>query len=159
MKIDIICVGKLKEKYWVNAIGEYKKRLSKYAKIQVIEVPDHKTPDGASQVLEEQIKAKEGQAVLKSIKKSAYVIALVIEGKQYSSEDFADKIAKLGVGGRSHIAMIIGGSLGLSDEVMKRADESISFSKMTFPHQLMRVVLMEQVYRGFRIIKGEPYHK
>jgi len=159
MKVDIICVGKLKEKYWVNAIGEYQKRLSKYAKVQIIEVPDQKTPDGASLALEEQIKAKEGRGILKGIKNGAYVIALAIEGKQYSSEDFADKIADLGVNGRSHIAFIIGGSLGLSSEVIKRANETVSFSKMTFPHQLMRVVLLEQIYRGFRIIRGEPYHK
>lgn len=159
MKIDIICVGKLKEKYWISAVEEYAKRLSKYTKTQIIQVPDEKTPDGASQALEEQIKAKEGQAILKNIKGSAYVIALVIEGKQYTSEEFADKIEKLGVSGKSHIAFIIGGSLGLSDEVVKRSNETISFSKMTFPHQMMRVVLLEQVYRGFRIIRGEPYHK
>lgn len=159
MKIDIICVGKLKEKYWVNAVAEYKKRLSKYATIQVIEVPDEKTPDGASQALEEQIKVKEGQAILKGIKNGAYVIVLAIEGKQYSSEEFASKIEKLGVSGRSHIVFIIGGSLGLSEDVIKRANEAISFSKMTFPHQMMRVILLEQVYRGFRIIRNEPYHK
>lgn len=159
MKIDIICVGKLKEKYWVGATGEYTKRLSKYCKINVREVPDEKTPDGASQALEMQIKDKEGKAILKHIKPGAHVIALAIEGKQYSSEEFADKIEGYGISGRSHIAFIIGGSLGLSDEVMSRANESISFSKMTFPHQLMRVVLLEQVYRGYRIIKGEPYHK
>ena len=159
MKIDIICVGKLKEKYWVNAVGEYKKRLSKYANLQIIEVPDEKTPDGASEALEEQIKAKEGQAILKHIKSDTHVIALAIDGKQYTSEEFADKIEKLGINGKSHIAFVIGGSLGLADDVMKRANEAISFSKMTFPHQLMRVVLLEQVYRGFRIIRNEPYHK
>ncbi len=159
MKIDIICVGKLKEKYWVNAVGEYSKRLSKYSKVRIIEVPDEKTPDGASEALELQIKDKEGKAILKHIKDGAHVITLAIEGKQYSSEDFASKIDKLGIGGRSHIVFVIGGSLGLSGEVMVRADESLSFSKMTFPHQLMRVVLMEQVYRGFRINRGEPYHK
>ncbi len=159
MKIDIVCVGKLKEKYWVNATGEYTKRLSKYCKLNVVEVPDEKTPDGASEALELQIKAKEGKVILRHIKDSAYVIALAIEGRQYTSEDFASKIEGLGVRGQSHIVFVIGGSLGLSSEVMGRANESISFSKMTFPHQLMRVVLLEQVYRGFRIIKGEPYHK
>ena len=159
MKIDIICVGKLKEKYWVNAVGEYKKRLSKYANLQIIEVPDEKTPDGASEALEEQIKAKEAQAILKYIKSDTHVIALAIDGKQCTSEEFADKIEKLGINGKSHIAFVIGGSLGLADDVMKRANEAISFSKMTFPHQLMRVVLLEQVYRGFRIIRNEPYHK
>lgn len=159
MKIDIVCVGKLKEKYWVNATGEYTKRLSKYCKIRVIEVPDEKTPEGASEALEGQIKAKEGKAILKHIKDSAHVIALAIEGKQYTSEAFASKIENLGISGSSHIVFVIGGSLGLSDEVMGRANDSISFSKMTFPHQLMRVVLLEQVYRGFRIIRGEPYHK
>ena len=159
MKIDIICVGRLKEKYWVNAINEYSKRLSKYCKIKIIEVPDEKTPDGASEALELQIKDKEGRAILKHIKDGAHVMALAIEGKQYSSEEFASKIDNLGISGQSHIAFVIGGSLGLSDEVMARANESISFSKMTFPHQMMRVVLLEQVYRGFRIIRGEPYHK
>ena len=159
MKIDIICVGKLKEKYWVNAIGEYTKRLSKYCKMTIKEVPDQKTPDGASEALELQIKDKEGKAILKHIKGNTHVIALAIEGKQYSSEEFADKLERLAITGSSHVAFVIGGSLGLSGEVMSRADESISFSKMTFPHQLMRVVLVEQVYRGFRIIKGEPYHK
>ena len=159
MKIDIVCVGKLKEKYWVNATAEYTKRLSKYCKLKVIEVADEKTPDGASQVLEAQIKAKEGKAILKHIKDGTHVIALAIEGRQYSSEGFASKIEKLGINGSSHIVFVIGGSLGLSDEVMARANESISFSKMTFPHQMMRVVLLEQVYRGFRIIRGEPYHK
>lgn len=159
MKIEILCVGKLKEKYWVNAISEYVKRLSKYCKIKVIEVPDEKTPDGASEALELQIKDKEGKGILKHIKDGAHVIALAIDGKQYSSEAFASKIDDLGIRGKSHIVFVIGGSLGLSDEVMERADETISFSKMTFPHQLMRVVLVEQVYRGFRIIRGEPYHK
>lgn len=159
MKIEILCVGKLKEKYWVNAISEYVKRLSKYCKIRVIEVPDEKTPDGASEALELQIKDKEGKGILKHIKDGAHVIALAIDGKQYSSEAFASKIDDLGIRGKSHIVFVIGGSLGLSDEVMERADETISFSKMTFPHQLMRVVLVEQVYRGFRIIRGEPYHK
>ncbi|HHX60385.1 MAG TPA: 23S rRNA (pseudouridine(1915)-N(3))-methyltransferase RlmH [Epulopiscium sp.] len=159
MKIDIVCVGRLKEKYWVNATGEYTKRLSKYSNMKVIEVPDEKTPDGASEALEGQIKAKEGKAILKNIKDGAHVIALAIEGKQYSSEEFASKIENLAIGGCSHIIFVIGGSLGLSKEVMSRANESISFSKMTFPHQLMRVVLLEQVYRGFRIIRGEPYHK
>lgn len=159
MNINIVCVGKLKEKYWVNATGEYVKRLSKYCKLRVIEVPDEKTPDGVSEALELQIKAKEGMAILKHIKDNAYVMALAIEGKQSTSEAFARKIDNLGISGRSHITFVIGGSLGLSDEVMGRANESISFSKMTFPHQLMRVVLLEQVYRGFRIIRNEPYHK
>lgn len=159
MKIDIICVGKLKEKYLTGAVSEYTKRLSKYCNIQIKEVPDEKAPEGASDAQQIQIKQKEGQGILKHIKSDTYVIALAIEGKQYRSEEFADKIEKLGVGGQSHIAFVIGGSLGLSDEVMQRANEEISFSKMTFPHQLMRVVLLEQVYRGFRIIRGEPYHK
>ena len=133
MKIDIICVGKLKEKYWVNAIGEYTKRLSKYCKITIKEVPDQKTPDGASEALELQIKDKEGKAILKHIKDNTHVIALVIEGRQYTSEEFASKIEVLGITGSSHMAFIIGGSLGLSDEVVSRADETISFSRMTFP--------------------------
>lgn len=159
MKIDIICVGKLKEKYWVSAIEEYKKRLSKYCKLEIKEVPDEKAPEQASNTLQLQIKQKEGQGILKHIKDDVYVIALAIDGRQYSSEEFADKIEKLGINGNSNVAFVIGGSLGLSDAVMQRANEEISFSKMTFPHQLMRVVLLEQVYRGFRIIKREPYHK
>lgn len=159
MKITVVCVGKIKEKYFTMGIEEYSKRLSRYCKLDIIQVPDEKTPDNASEAEELMIKKKEGERILKNIKDNAYVIALAIEGKMLTSEELADKIDKLGVGGDSHIVFVIGGSLGLDEEVLKRADFKLSFSKMTFPHQMMRMVLLEQVYRGYRIINGEPYHK
>lgn len=159
MKISIVCVGKIKEKFFRSAIDEYSKRLSRYCKLEIIEVTDEKTPDNASDHEVELIKDKEGERILKNIGGDAYVIALAILGKQLSSEELAEKIEKLGIQGTSHIQLIIGGSLGLSDKVLKRADMLLSFSKMTFPHQLMRVILLEQVYRSYRIINGEPYHK
>lgn len=159
MRIRLVTVGKIKERYFEDAIAEYAKRLSRYCKLDIIQVADEKTPDGAGAALEKQIKDKEGQRILSNIKDGAYVIALAVEGKMLSSEEMASKLQKLGVDGVSQIVFVIGGSLGLSDEVMKRADYALSFSKMTFPHQLMRVVLLEQVYRSFRIIGGEPYHK
>lgn len=159
MNITIITVGKLKERYFREAVEEYSTRLSKYCKLDVVEVPDEKAPENLSHAQELNIIQKEGQGILKHIKEDAYVIALAIQGKQLSSEGLAEFINNLGIKGKSNIAFVIGGSLGLSDEVLKRADYQLSFSKMTFPHQLMRVVLLEQVYRGFRIIKGEPYHK
>ena len=159
MKITLITVGKIKERFFEEAIGEYSKRLSRYCKLDIIQVADEKTPDGAGEALERQIKEKEGQRILSNIKEGAYVIALAIEGKMLSSEALAAKIQKLGVDGVSQIVFVIGGSLGLSMEVMKRADYALSFSPMTFPHQLMRVVLLEQIYRSYRMISGEPYHK
>ena len=159
MKITLITVGKIKEKYLKDAIAEYQKRLGAYCKLEIVEVADEKTPDNASEVVEEQIRSKEGERILKYIKDDAYVITLEINGKQLSSEELADKIEELGVRGNSHIMFIIGGSIGLGKEVMKRSNFALSFSKMTFPHQLMRVILLEQVYRGYRIINGEPYHK
>lgn len=159
MKITILTVGKIKEKYFVNAIKEYTKRLSKYCSLKEIEVSDEKAPENLSGKDMEIVKNKEGERILKNIKDSSHVIALAIEGKQKSSEELASRIEKLGVSGKSDIVFVIGGSLGLSDDVYKRADELLSFSKMTFPHQLMKVVLLEQVYRSFRIIKNEPYHK
>lgn len=159
MKISIVCVGKIKEKFFRMAIEEYSKRLSRYCKLEIIEVTDEKTPDNASEHEVSLIKDKEGERILKNINADAYVIALAIRGKQLSSEELADKIEKLGIQGVSHIQFIIGGSLGLSDRVLKQADLLLSFSKMTFPHQLMRVVLLEQVYRSYRIIQNEPYHK
>ena len=159
MKITIVTVGKIKEKYLKDAIAEYSKRLSKYCKLEIIEVADEKTPDNASEVVEEQIRAKEGERILKHIKDEAYVITLEINGKMLSSEDLAEKIDTLGVKGISHIVFVIGGSIGLGTEVLKRSDFALSYSKMTFPHQLMRVILLEQVYRSYRIINGEPYHK
>ena len=159
MKITILTVGKIKEKYLKDAIDEYSKRLSKYCKLEVIEVSDEKTPDNASEVVEDMIRAKEAERLLKHIKDDAFVITLEINGKQLSSEELADKIEKLGVQGVSHIIFIIGGSIGLGNEVLNRSNFALSFSKMTFPHQLMRVILLEQIYRSYRIINGEPYHK
>ncbi len=159
MKITIVTVGKIKEKYLKDAIAEYSKRLSKYCKLEIVEVTDEKTPDNASEVVEEQIRAKEGDRILKHIKDDAYVITLEINGKMLSSDELANKIDTLGIQGTSHIIFIIGGSIGLGAEVLKRSDFALSFSKMTFPHQLMRVILLEQIYRSYRIINGEPYHK
>lgn len=159
MRITLITVGKIKEKYFTDAIKEYSKRLSRYCKLEILELADEKTPDGASEAEEMQIKAKEGDRILKAIKDNAYVFALAIQGKKMSSEDFADNINLLGIGGDSHLMFIIGGSLGMDERVLKRADRLISFSDMTFPHQLMRVILLEQIYRAYRIIQNEPYHK
>ena len=159
MKITLITVGKIKEKYFTDAIAEYAKRLSRYCKLEIIEVADEKTPDGASEALENQIKEKEGERILSKVSDSAYVVALAIEGKQLSSEELAAKMEKWNVSGISHLVFIIGGSLGLTPKVLTRADYKLSFSKMTFPHQLMRVVLLEQIYRSFRIRNNEPYHK
>ena len=159
MKITLITVGKIKEKYFTDAIAEYAKRLSRYCKLEIIEVADEKTPDSASEALENQIKEKEGERILSKVPDSAYVVALAIEGKQLSSEDLADKMEKWNVNGISHLVFIIGGSLGLTPKVLNRADFKLSFSKMTFPHQLMRVVLLEQIYRSFRIRNNDPYHK
>ena len=159
MKITVITVGKIKEKFYTDAIAEYSKRLSRYCRLEVIQVADEKTPDGASEAQERQIKEKEGSRILAQIKDGAYVIALAVQGTMLSSEQLAGKLNRLGVDGQSQIVLIIGGSLGLSDEVLKRADYHLSFSPMTFPHQLMRVILLEQIYRSYRIISGEPYHK
>lgn len=159
MKISIVCVGKIKEKFFRDAIDEYTKRLSRFCKLEIVEVADEKTPDGASEKLEEQIRVTEGERILKAVPDSAYMILLAIKGEELTSEALSDKISKLGVGGESHICFVIGGSLGTSEAVYKRADYKLSFSKMTFPHQLMRVVLLEQIYRSFKISAGEPYHK
>lgn len=159
LKFQIITVGKLKEKYLKDGINEYLKRLQRYATVEIIEVADEQTPDNASDAEELQIKAKEAQRIQKYIKDDTYLIALAIEGKMFTSKQLADKIEQLGIGGRSHITMVIGGSLGLDDSILKQADLLLSFSKMTFPHQLMRLILVEQLYRSYRIIKGEPYHK
>ena len=159
MNISIIAVGKLKEKYLKQAIDEYSKRLSRYCKLEVIELPDEKTPDNASEKEEQQIKEKEGRLILSKIKDNSYVVAIDLKGKQITSEEFASFISNCGVTGNSNIVFIIGGSLGLSEGVIKRANYKLCFSKMTFPHQLFRVMLLEQVYRGFRITNNEPYHK
>lgn len=159
MKITVISVGKIKEKYLKDAIAEYSKRLSKYCRLEIIEVADEKTPDQASENVEEGIRAREGERILKNIKDDMYVITLEIQGKMVTSEELAEKIEMLGIQGKSNLAFVIGGSIGLGKAVMNRSDFALSFSRMTFPHQLMRVVLLEQIYRGFRIINGEPYHK
>lgn len=159
MRITLVCVGKLKESYLVQGVAEYTKRLSRYCTMELIELPDEKTPDNASPAMEESIKRKEGERILKAIKEDSYCIALAIEGAMLSSEELAVKIDSLGISGKSHISFVIGGSLGLSEEVRKRADYKLSFSKMTFPHQLMRMILLEQIYRAYRIINKEPYHK
>lgn len=159
MKITIVCVGKIKERFYRDALDEYAKRLSKYCKFEIIEVADEKTPDKASPVEEEQIKEKEAARILSKIKPDAYVCTLEIAGKQLSSTELADWIEKTTIGGKSQICFVIGGSLGLHSSVLARSDYALSFSKMTFPHQLMRVILSEQIYRAFRIINNEPYHK
>ena len=159
MKITVLCVGKVKEKFFTVAIKEYSKRLSRYCKLEIVEVADEKTPDGASELVVNQIKEKEAERMEKYLPDSAYVIALAIEGKKLTSEKLAEKIDSLGISGTSHLVFLIGGSLGMSDRLLKRADYLLSFSDMTFPHQLMRVILLEQVYRSYRIIHGEPYHK
>ena len=159
MKITLITVGKIKEKYLKDAIAEYSKRLSRYCKLEIVEVADEKTPDNASDTVEDAIRDKEGERILKYIKEDVYVITLEIAGKMLTSEEMAGKIEKLGVQGTSHIIFIIGGSIGLGREILKRSDYALSFSKMTFPHQLMRVILLEQIYRSYRIMNHEPYHK
>lgn len=159
MNISIIAVGKLKEKYLKSGIDEYLKRLSSYAKVEIIEIPDEKAPEELSPSEMEQVKQKEGEKLLSKLSQDTYVIALEIDGKMKSSEELADTLDKLATYGKSKVAFIIGGSLGLSNNVLQRAEEKLSFSKMTFPHQLMRLILLEQVYRAFRINRNEPYHK
>lgn len=163
MQITILCVGKIKESFYRDAIAEYSKRLSRYCKLNIVEVSDEMTPDNASEAQENQIRAKEGERILAKIPDNAggstRVITLEINGKKYTSEKLAKRIDDLGIGGVSHIVFVIGGSLGLHETVTSRADENLSFSDMTFPHQLMRVVLLEQIYRCYRINNHEPYHK
>lgn len=159
MRITVLCVGRIKEKFFNMAIDEYLKRLTRYCKPEIIEVADEKTPDGASLAEELLIKQKEWERLSSKLRDNTYVVVLAIEGKLYSSTELADTLDKLMSSGHSDITFIIGGSLGLDDRALKRADMLLSFSRMTFPHQLMRVVLLEQVYRCFRINNGEPYHK
>ncbi|MBU5486305.1 23S rRNA (pseudouridine(1915)-N(3))-methyltransferase RlmH [Clostridium sp. MSJ-11] len=159
MNITIISVGKIKEKYLKDAIGEYSKRLGRYCKLDMIELPDEKTPDNASEKEELQIKEKEGDLILKNIKDNMFVIALDLNGKELTSISFSNFINELGVKGESNLTFVIGGSLGLSSQVLNRANYKLCFSKMTFPHQLFKVMLLEQIYRAYRIMKGEPYHK
>ena len=159
MKITILAVGKVKEKFYRQGIEEFEKRLSRYCKLEIIEVADEKTPDHASEAEALKIKEKEGKRLLLHLRDTDYVCALAIEGKQLSSEELADHLNRLGIQGRSSIVFVIGGSLGLHPEVLARADYLLSFSRMTFPHQLMRVILLEQIYRAYRIMRKEPYHK
>lgn len=159
MKITICCVGKIKEKFYSQAIEEYSKRLSKYCKLEIKEAADEKTSDSASDTVNRMIKEKEGDRLLSFIKDDSYVIALAIDGKMLDSVELSEKIDNLMLSGKSDIVFVIGGSLGLDKRVLDRADYKLSFSKMTFPHQLMRVILLEQIYRSFRIMKNEPYHK
>ena len=159
MRITLLTVGKIKERYLTDAIREYEKRLGRYCRLSIVETPDEKTPEGAGEALEKKIKEKELERLLARIREGDFVIALAIEGKMLSSEELAAKMERLGVDGISHIVFVIGGSLGLSPDVLRRADFALSFSRMTFPHQLMRAILLEQIYRSFRINSGEPYHK
>ena len=159
MKITIVCVGKIKEKFYRDALAEYTKRLSRYCSLSITEVADEKTKEQASDVECAIIKDREGERILKSIREDGYVITLAIDGKNLYSVELSKKIENLALTGKSNLYFVIGGSLGLSDEVMKRADYKLSFSRMTFPHQLMRVILLEQIYRSYRIINHEPYHK
>lgn len=159
MKITILAVGKLKEKYWKQAIAEYEKRLGAYSKIEMIEVPDEKAPETMSDKEIEQVKEKEGQRLLAKIKPQATVITLEIQGKMLSSEGLAKELQQRMTQGQSDFVFVIGGSNGLHQDVLNRINYALSFSKMTFPHQMMRVVLIEQVYRAFKIMRGEAYHK
>ncbi|MCQ2517391.1 MAG: 23S rRNA (pseudouridine(1915)-N(3))-methyltransferase RlmH [Lachnospiraceae bacterium] len=159
MKIDILTVGRIKEKFYSDAVDEYLKRLSRYAKVNVIEVKDEKTPDGAGETENRIILVKEGERLSKYLDESAYIIPLCIEGTQTDSEGFADMITDLENKGVSHIQFIIGGSLGIDPDIKAKGKYKMSFSKMTFPHQLMRVILLEQIYRAYRIKCNEPYHK
>lgn len=158
MKVSIICVGKIKEKFFTDAIGEYKKRLSRFCDFEVIEIPDLPIPDNASKAEKEQVKNREGEKILEKLKGNPYVISLCIEGKILTSEELADTMAGA-TQTASHIAFIIGGSLGLSDEVKTKSKLHLSFGRMTLPHQLMRVVLTEQIYRSFMINANTGYHK
>lgn len=159
MNINLIAVGKLKEPYWREAVAEYSKRLSRYCKLNIIEIPDEPTPDNASPALAEQIMGREAERILKAIPGSSYIVALAIQGKTFDSVTFAGRLAQLSLSGLSDFTFIIGGSLGLAPGVLNRADLELSFSDLTFPHQLMRVILLEQIYRAFRIQNHEPYHK
>ncbi len=159
MNIKIVCVGKLKEKYFKDGIAEYVKRLSRFAKVKIVQVPDEKAPEKLSPAEMEQVKEIEGKRILDKIKDKEYVYVTAIKGKERTSEAFAKELSNLTTYGHSDITFVIGGSLGTSDAVNKRADDLISFGKFTMPHQLMRLVLIEQIYRAFMINSGSPYHK
>ena len=159
MNVTVIAVGKLKEKYWQDAVKEYSKRLGKYCRFNIVEVRESLLRGNPSAADEEAVKIAEGQEILSKIKSSDYVITLEIKGKGLSSTELAKRIDDLAIRGKSSIVFVIGGSLGLSQEVSRRADFKLSFSSMTFPHQMMRVILLEQIYRSFKIIRNETYHK
>lgn len=159
MKMTILAVGRCREKFWTMAIEEYRKRLSSYVDLEIIEVPDEKVPEDASEKEKQQIRGKEGDRLLRYIRPDAFVAALAIEGESLDSVAFSCRIENLAVHGVSRMVFVIGGSIRLSDAVLRRADWKVSFSAMTFPHQLMRVILLEQIYRAYRIMRHEPYHK
>ncbi len=159
MRITILTVGKIKEPYLRDAVKEYTGRLGKYCRLQILEAADEKTPDPLGKAAAERIRKKEGERLLKFLPKEAYIITLEISGKQLASEEFSQKIQNLAVQGVSHLVFVIGGSLGLGQNILEKSDFSLSFSKMTYPHQLMRMILLEQIYRSYRIANGEPYHK
>lgn len=159
MKMKIIAVGKIKETFFDDAIKEYLKRLTRYCKLEIIQVTDEKTEEKMSDVEQDMVLKKEAERILKNVKDDTYLITLEIKGETPDSEKLAKKIEDIGIGGQSEITFVIGGSLGLHSDVTRKANYKLSFSKMTFPHQLMRVILLEQIYRSFRIINGEPYHK
>lgn len=158
LSITIICVGKIKENFFRSAIDEYSKRLSKYCKLDILELPDEKIPDKVNNSIANEIKEKECNNIINHIKKDSYIISLDLKGKEFSSEDFSKKIDDISMQ-NSKISFIIGGSLGLTDKVLSISNEKICFSKMTFPHQLIRIFLVEQIYRAFKISNGENYHK
>ena len=157
--INILCVGKIKEKFLRDAIEEYSKRLSKYCNLNILEVADSKVPNKVSEALSKQIKNEEGTRMINALNKDTYLICLDLKGKEYTSPEFSEKISKLTVEGNSNITFVIGGTLGIGDEILNLSKEKICFSKMTFPHQLIRVFLLEQIFRGFKIANNETYHR
>ncbi len=159
MNISVICVGKLKERYWTDAVGEYSKRLKSYCNLEIVELKESRLPDKAGPAEEQAVKEAEGEEILKKIRSGVYVVTLEVKGRMLSSEKLAEKVEKLAVDGVSNLVFVIGGSFGLSEAVSRRADFKLSFSEMTFPHQMMRVILLEQLYRSFKIIRNETYHK
>ena len=159
LHINIICVGKIKEQYLKDAISEYQKRLSKYCLLNILELPDEQVPSNLNSKLTQNIKQIESNNILSHIKKDTYVICLDLTGKQYTSEEFSQKLDNIALNYNSDITFIIGGTLGMSDELLQKANEKISFSKMTFPHQLIRVFLLEQIFRAFKISNNETYHR
>ncbi len=158
LTINIVCIGKIKEKFFKEAIDEYSKRLSKYCKLNILELPDEKIPDKSNSSIENEIKTKECNNIINHIKKDSYIICLDLKGKEFSSEQFSKNIENISMQS-SQITFIIGGSLGLTENLLNLSNQKICFSKMTFPHQLIRVFLLEQIYRAFKISNGETYHK